>query len=158
MNGRQQIAAYKARLDAVFERGSESGRVSDLETSADFAKYLCVLVSGYLEKSIAEILLQHTRRNGSPTLQRFVESNIRNFTNVKCEKLKMLLGSFNPVWRDSCDALLVDETKDALDSLVANRHLIAHGGSVGITYNRVETYYHHVQIVISKIVDLCDPL
>lgn len=157
MNGRSKVAQHKARVDATFER-AKGINASDLELRADMAKYLCVMVSGFLERAVSEMLLEHARKNGSPTLQKFVEDSTRSFTNANCEKLKKILGSFEAMWRSSIELLLVDEVKDAIDSLVANRHVIAHGGSLGITYSRVLEYYKHVQAVVDKVTDLCDPI
>jgi len=157
MDGRQQIAQHRSRIDAVFSRAKQLEYTADPETRADFAKHLCVLVSGYLERAVAEMLMEHSRKNGAPSLQLFVESNTRNFTNANCEKLKKLLGNFSPDWRTRLERVLVDEVKDAVDSLVANRHIIAHGGSVGITYIRVLSYYKHVQVVVNLICNICDP-
>jgi hypothetical protein len=157
VNGRQQIAEHRARIDAAFGRANALQSAADPETNADFAKYLCVLVSGFLERAVSESVQEHARKRSAPTLQRFVENNTWGFTNVKCEKLKNLLGSFDPNWRLQLDALLVDEVKDAIDSLVANRHLITHGGSVGLTYVRVKEYYKHVREVVEVVLNLCDP-
>ena len=113
------------------------------------------MVSGFLERSISEMLLEHARNNGAPTLQQFVESNTRNFTNANCERIKVILSNFDAAWRSDLEAYLVDEVSDAINSLIANRHLIAHGGSVGLTYSRVFEYYRVVQKVVAKVSDLC---
>jgi hypothetical protein len=52
---------------------------------------------------------------------------------------------------------LVDERKDAVDSVVSLRNSIAHGQSVGITYIRVLRYYEQIQKVIDHVADLCVP-
>jgi hypothetical protein len=157
MTGRSEVSRLKARLDATFERGRLIGTHADLETQADFARYLCVLVSGYLEKSLSELIQEHSRQHGGPTLQRFVEKSTRRFTNTNCQKLKDLLGSFNADWRSKLDAVLIDELKDAIDSVISLRHLIAHGGSAGVTLSRVREYYLQIQVVVDEISDLCAP-
>ncbi len=154
MMGRPEVSRLKNRLDATFDRGKS---LLDIETQADFARYLCVLVSGYLEKSVAELVLEHARRSGGPTLQRYVESRTRRFANANCQRLKELLGSFNPDWSARLELVLVDQFKDAVDSLVALRHAIAHGESAGITFRRVADYYASVQLVVDEIADLCVP-
>jgi hypothetical protein len=125
-----------------------------LEIQSDFARYLCVLVSGYLEKAISELLLEHARKNGSPTLQRFVDKKTRRFANANWEKLLILLGTFDPEWRRNLDSL-ASEHKDAVDSVVRLRNIIAHGGMVGVTYQRIAEYYVKVQHVVERIAVLC---
>ncbi len=44
----------------------------NLELWADYARYLCILVSGYIETSISYIIREHARRNGSLTLQKYI--------------------------------------------------------------------------------------
>src|SRR5262249_46781919 len=109
MTGRAEVTRLKQRLDATFQRVAGIG--SDLELQSDFARYLCVLVSGYLERAVAELVLEHARRSGNPWLQRFVELNTRRFTNANAERLQNLLGSFDPDWRQTLESFLVDELK-----------------------------------------------
>lgn len=157
MTGRPEVSRLKARLDATFARGMAITAHADLETQADFARYLCILVSGYLEKALTELVQEHSRRHGGPTLQRFIEKSTRKFTNANSQKLKDLLGSFNADWRSRLDVVLVDEFKDAVDSVLSLRHLIAHGGSAGVTLSRVAEYYLRIQLVVDEIADLCAP-
>ena len=49
----------KKRLDATFERYRRLDPSVDLEVQSDFARYLCVLVAGYLETAVAELVLEH---------------------------------------------------------------------------------------------------
>lgn len=155
MTGRAEVARLKQRLDATFQRVKGAG--SDLELQSDFARYLCVLVSGYLEKAVAELLLEHARRAGGPTLQRFVELRTGRFANANAQRLQELLGTFDRDWQVSMNSFLVDELKDAVDSSVNLRNSIAHGESVGVTYQRISDYYVRVQKVIDRIADLCAP-
>ena len=158
MTGRAEVSRLQAQLNATFERGKRLAAVgADLETQSDFARYLCVLVSGFLERAVTELILEHSRRYGGPTLQRFVEANTRKFANANCKKLKDTLGTFSPDWRTKLDTILVDESKDAIDSVIGLRHLIAHGGSGGITYHRISEYYKRIQLVVDEIAHLCAP-
>lgn len=155
MNGCIEVARLKQRLDATFQRVANLN--FDLELQSDFSRYLCVLVSGYLEKAVTELILEHARRSGAPSLQRFVEANTRKFTNAKTKKLQDMFRSFDPDWGKELDIFIVDDLKDAVDSVVSLRHQIAHGVSVGVTYHRILEYYKRVQKVIQKIADLCVP-
>lgn len=156
MNGRAEVSRLKQRLDATFKRVANIG--GDLELQSDFARYLCVLVSGYLETAVTELVLEHARRAGGPSLQRFVDLRTRRFANANAQRLQDLLGSFDSDWRVALETLLVDEFKDAVDSIVDLKNTIAHGGSVGVTYQRVSDYYARVQRVVEQIADLCAPI
>jgi hypothetical protein len=155
MTGRAEVSRLKQRLDSTFERVKNG--TSDLELQSDFARYLCVLVSGYLEKAAIELVLEHARNAGAPTVQRFVEKRTAHFTNSNTQRLIDLLGSFDPNWQATLQAYVVDDLKDAVDSVVGLRNRIAHGESVGLTYQRVSDYYSRVQKVIDQIADICAP-
>ena len=85
MSGLQEVSSMRQRLDATFERVGTIDS-NTLELQSDFAKYLCVLVSGYIERAIVEIVQEHARRNGSLTLQKFVEARTRRSTNLDPKK------------------------------------------------------------------------
>ncbi len=155
MIGRAAIHSHRQRIEAAFERSKLAS--DDPELLADHAKYLCVLVSGFIEKSLAEIALEHARRAGSPSLQRFIERNTARFTNANSEKVLQFLGSFDPDWRRNVESVLVEQYKDAFDSVVNLRHQIAHGYSVGLTYARIKEYYNAIREVVDYLQDLCIP-
>ncbi len=71
MTGRAEVHRLKQVLDDTFKRAAKVG--GDPELQSDFARYLCVLVSGFFEKAIAELILEHSRRHASPAIQRFVD-------------------------------------------------------------------------------------
>jgi hypothetical protein len=112
-------------------------------------------VSGYLEKSVAELMIEHARKNGATTLQRFVEYRTRQFANANSQRLADLVGSFHSEWRRGLEVFLVDDVKDAVDSVVNLRNTIAHGGTVGVTYRRVLGYYELVKKVVAHVAQLC---
>lgn len=153
MNGAAEVARLKQRLDATFSRVSSVS--DDPEVQSDFAKYLCVLVSGYLENAVRELVQEHARQQSSPSVQKFVESSTRRFTNANCEKLKQLLGRFDTDWVAQLEISLIDEREEAVNSIVALKNSIAHGRSVGITFVRVKEYYENIQTVVQEIEQLC---
>lgn len=155
MTGRAAIHGHQQRIDAVFARAAALH--NDPELLADHAKYLCVLVSGFIEKSLSEVVLEHARRVGAPSLQRFVEANTGRFTNANSERVLQLLATFDPEWRREIEGVLVDEYKDAFDSVVSLRHRIAHGSSVGVTFVRMKDYFAAIVEVIEKIQRTCIP-
>jgi hypothetical protein len=155
MTGRHAIASHQQRIETVFSRAG--GLNADPELLADFSKYLCILVAGFIEKSFSEIALEHARRCGAPSLQNFVERNTSKFTNANASKIVQFLGAFDSDWRSRIENYLVDEKKDAVDSIYGLRNNIAHGVSVGITYARMKDYYAEVKSLIVFAQDLCIP-
>ncbi len=154
MNGLQEVSRMKQRLDDTFER-IKTIDPGSLELQKDFARYLCVLVSGYVERAIAQIVQEHARRNGSPTLQKFVEAKTNRFTNAKTGKIMNFLGSFDKDWHQEIERYLAEGSGEAIDSVVSNRHQIAHGGDSQITYSQIRDYYTRAQELVNRVERLC---
>lgn len=154
MSGRLAVHRHEARLNSVFQRAAT---VADVEIQADLAKHLCVLVSGYLETSIYEMLRYYTGRRSSEQVLAYVDSQLQWFMNAKTGKILDLFGSFDADWRKRLETFLVDERKAAIDSTVDLRNQIAHGEWTGISLVRVSSYYATIKLVVREIEDICDP-
>jgi hypothetical protein len=132
----------------VFESSRE---IDDDEIKSHYSRYLCVLVSGYLEESIKIIIRIYAGKRAHPNISNYVNVSTSNLTNLKSEKLGVFLSSFNSEWREKFETMLTDEEKDAIDSVVANRHQIAHGQNVGVSYVRVNEWYKNIKVVVEKV-------
>ena len=140
------VSSHAARVEAVFSRAE---KVDDLQTQADLARYLCVLVSGFLERATAHTYGAYAHGKAHPRVARYLEGRLDGFANANAEKLCQLAGAFDGAWREDLADYLQGERKDAIDSVVANRHQIAHGQDVGITYQRIKTYFAHVKDAVA---------
>lgn len=154
MNGRAEVSRLRKRLDATFGRIPSS---IDLELQADYAKYLCVLVSGFFENAIVALVLDYVERRSSPGVMAFVERQLERWTNPNAEKIANLFGAFHIDWRVSLMGYLIDERRDSVNSLVALRHQIAHGGSVGTSLSQIKAHYKTIIEVVDFLADLVDP-
>lgn len=155
MTGRAEVARLKMRLDSTFDR---AGTISaEPELQSDFARYLCVLVSGFFENAIIALVLDFAERRSAPEVASYVEKQLDQWTNPNTEKICTLLGAFDPDWRKQAETYLVDEKKEGINSLVKLRHKIAHGESVGTTLSQVRAYYGTVIKVVDFIADLVEP-
>lgn len=152
--GRLEVERLKRRLDETFTRYSQLP--SNTEVQSDYARYLCVLVAGYVEQAVQELTLERCRRQASPSVQRYASAQLRRLQNMNAEKLSQTLASFDPQLRSDVESAFRPEL-DALSTLVANRHAIAHGGSVGISYVRVKEAYDLIQTLIDWLVGEFDP-
>lgn len=131
------VPAHRARLDAAFERAEE---IEDLRLQADLARFLCVLVAGYLEQAARHILGDFAVRKAHPQVARYAEKRLGYFTNATSRKLCELVGDFDAEARQRLESFVEGERKDAIDSIIANRHHIAHGRDVGLTLIRIKAY------------------
>jgi RiboL-PSP-HEPN len=156
VSGRSEVASLKARLDATFARINRIG-VDEFEVRADFARYLCVLVCGYLQRAVVELLLHYATTHADESVTRYVSWRLKGFQNPSVARIKETVGAFDKTWRPDLDQFIVDERLDAIGSVLAQRHLIAHGGPSDITYARMAEYYKHIQEVVEHLTDLIVP-
>lgn len=156
MVGRAEVERRRAVLEATLTRARSTNL--DSETQSDLARYLCVLVSGFVEKAVAELLVAYSSASGSPALQSYVRNSLGRLKNVNRNRLLDLMGAFDPTWRSDYEAFLVDERQAALDSVVALRNDIAHGGGAGITLARLAGYWDAVQQIVDHLENKLDPL
>lgn len=157
MNGRAEVSRLQKRLDATLTRAPHP--TTDVEFQSDFAKYFCVLVLGFFENAIVALVLDFAQKRSAQEVSLYVERELDYWTNPNCEKIIQLLGGFKPSWREAMDKYLADDKrKSAVNSLVALRHKIAHGESVGTSLHQVKEYYKIVLEVLKYIADLLDPV
>lgn len=156
MTGRAQVQSERRRLDETFKRAT--GVKGDAELSSDFARHLCVLISGFLEQAIIELLLEYVRIRCPVEIQRHVGHRLRRFTSPKANNIIDLFGTFDLGWQANLKMYLVNEYKDAVDGVVNLRHSIAHGRNTGVTMSSAQSYYDRVKSVVDHLADLCLPI
>jgi len=145
--------AEKQRLDRAFKLAEKLAY--DDEMLAHWARYLTVLTSGLIESCVREILSDFIEKRAAPPVVAYARHHVQALSNLNEEKLKTLLGIFSPAWREAFEVAVTDEQKAAIDSIIANRHNIAHGREVGITLARVRSYYASVVQVMEWISSAC---
>ena len=147
----QEISSNKQRLDNLFKKITST----DTDLQSHWARYLCILVSGFLETSVRIIYREYAKSKATPQVANFVEGKLEDFQNPKMEKILQLTGLFSKEWADELRLKTKDELKDAVDSIANNRNQIAHGGSVGISYSQIKSYYDRAIEVIELIENQC---
>ena len=148
-----KLHSEKQRLDNLFAQVDSLSLAE--EQLSHWARYLCVLVSGFVENAIRVMITEYTRERSHPYVSSYVAKQIRRITNLNETKIVHLLGTFSTDWRQTLEAKITDQQKDAIDSVVANRHNIVHGRSVGITLVRMKEYYKRVIEVVDLIETEC---
>src|SRR5437868_11143105 len=89
------IHRQKQQLDELFKAASN---LSDIEMQSHLSRYLCVLVSGFLENTVELCLSEYSRRGTNVAVANFVSVKLRGFQNPKMSAILELLGSFNSDW------------------------------------------------------------
>jgi hypothetical protein len=128
------------------------GKIKDIDDDylrSHVANYACVLLSGLLESAVREIVSACSERTSAPRMSNFVKSRMEAFRNPDTEKISGLLSSFDKGIADRLETFWDEEIKDAIGSIVGNRHLIAHGRDTTVTLSRVSEWHGCAQKLIA---------
>ncbi len=152
--GRAEVARRKQRLVALFTAIDGAGLGPEL--TAHYSRYLCVLVSGYAEQSVKELVTQYCRSKANEPIQRYVGKQLGRLRNIDLEKLKQLIESFRVEWWTGLESKRGDELL-AFGSVATVRNAISHGAETGITMATVRQYFEQISVVLDDLCDLFDP-
>lgn len=150
---------YRTRIKALIATPptSADGLGSEAEVQAHWAKYTCVLISGFIEQAIKEVCLEHASA-ASPRVRKYVEGTWPNSKNMKCDAISEILGHFDPAWQTSFDSWLGEkERKKEINEIISWRNNIAHGkesNTNNVTLGSVKTKMN----VACELVDFLESL
>jgi len=150
----KDVAALVARLDALFDRISLLP--FDPEMQSHWAKYLCVLTSGFIEESVRVICLQYCRKHTNNEVYKYVAGKLGRLQNLSMERIIQLAGEVDNAWAEQVRAKCIGEPKAAVDSIRANRNHIAHGADVGLGFAGMKDYYRGAKRVIEALAAVCE--
>ena len=138
-----------AGIAGVFSRAHNFGQTPDVQ--ADYARYLCVLVTGYLEQTVVQIIVDYVDALGNQRLGRYVAKTLKRPGSMKVDRILDLVASFSDDWRSHLEDKLTLRHRDAIGSLYASRNRIAHGEDVDLTYRQVYEYYQRALEVVRLV-------
>ena len=151
------VLAYVRFLDQVFAYADTvDAFLNDEELLAHWAKYICILVSGFLEVALREILGQYVDAQCSdPNVANFVRKVLDGASNPNVDKLLRVTGQFSVEWKAQLRARLTEEQAAAMNNVITNRHAIAHGRDCDLTYARIKIDYTHVLAAVEHLESVC---
>ncbi len=148
----KDVVRLDQRLSALFDKAQ--GFASDPELQSHWAKYLCVLTSGFLEQSIRILYREYCAKRAAKQVARYVSVSLSGFRNPKMGKILQLTRRFDKDWARQLESKCAGAVKDSIDSVMDNRHKIAHGESVVIGLVGMREYYRHARKVLDYIEEI----
>jgi HEPN superfamily RiboL-PSP-like protein len=145
--GASEVNRLRSSLKDAFSR-ARSLRNDDAEIQSDLARYLCVLVSGFVEIAVAELAIEHCRSRSATSVLSYASAQLDRLQNVKAQKLVQIVGSFEKRWSTELSNFMEGGRKDALDSVVNLRNKIAHGESVSLSLGRMIQYFEKIDEIV----------
>lgn len=125
--------------------------IDDEETKSLLLKLFCVRTAGLLEVFLKTRISEYSKGKVPKEINRFMTSKFKDITNLKSSKLEDVLTSFSVEWSDKFTDYLKEheQEKTALDSIIAQRHNIAHGQQSSIGEVSMNQYYEGVKHVVT---------
>ena len=145
--------AYRDRLDSLFRHIPTLA--DDPYLQSNLVKFACVLVCGYIEVSLRDILQEYTRTRASVEVGKYVSRQLERTRNPKMEIILQLVGAFSQDWDNNIRDQTRGRLKDHVDSLINDRNQIAHGKDVGLSFIQLQEYYQSALSVIALIERQC---
>ena len=152
------IHAERAKLERVITIGKPIGN-SSLELLGHWGRYACVVCSGYIEFSLRDAIGRHVRNKATPEVLRYISRKLEGLQNPNAQKFVETLYLFSENWGRQMEVFFKDNPacKAAIDSIMRNRHLIAHGRVCTISLNQVEGYYKSAECAIDFVCQILGP-
>ncbi|MCP1232034.1 MAE_28990/MAE_18760 family HEPN-like nuclease [Acetobacter indonesiensis] len=142
---------YRARLEVLARKTP-----LDPEEQADWAKYLSVLISGYIEQSLKEILLEFVSRHETSRLEKYISDTWPDSRNMRISNIESILKCFDSGWSIEFSSWInsKENYKSEINSLISSRNDIAHGKEANTTNVTLRSMRSRLRIsleIIEKI-------
>lgn len=138
----QELSRQIQRLNDLIKKTNDACG-DNLELRADWARYICILSAGLIENSLKAIYTDYANKAASGPIASFVGKALTKILNPKFEKFSDIAATFKKDWKEELETYAsIDGRADALNSIMNNRHLIAHGKShqSNISLIQIKTY------------------
>lgn len=152
MGAVREIERHRRQLNSAFDRVSGLALMTNREElESDYARYLCVLISGFAERSVVELILAYSEGKAATPLRSYLSASLQRQTNLDKEKLCRLVGSLDAQWGTRIEEFVKDERQAALNSIVGLRNNIAHGGTASPSLRQIQKYWTSIQEIIGEL-------
>lgn len=139
----------KSAIELVREE-TRSRQLSQMDGER-YAQLTTIWVSGYLEASCREMLLEYSKKRADPAVVRYVSWNLERLPSPKVDNIAAVVGRFDQEAARTLRRYSKGEIKDSVDGIVESRHAVAHGRSADITLENVFHHYDNVTKLTRKM-------
>jgi hypothetical protein len=151
----RELSRQQQRLDSLFKRIKDATG-DDVEMQSHWAKYLCVLCAGFIENAIKEIYGDFVKGAASTPVANYSIKTLSRIQNPQTTKFIETARAFKSNWADELEAFVAEDgRKDATDSIMSNRHNIAHGKDSGVSIVRMKEWYKKSVEVLEYLETQC---
>lgn len=147
------LADVDSAIDACRKHLLSSG-ARGTEIEAFLTVYLLIRICGAYEKEIEGLVVARAKRSKDVEVALFVENTMKDYHGLKVSDVKgKLLAKFGSTFVALFEEFLSQEQEAAqlYQNIVLNRHSIAHGKSINITFDELILSYPKSKKVVEKI-------
>ena len=130
--------------------------VDDEEIKSKLTQLFCVRTSGLLEIFIKTRISEYSKGKVPKEINRFLTAKFKDITSLKTSKLHDVLDAFSREWAEQFSTYIEEneQIKTSIDSIIAQRHNIAHGQPSNIGTASMNQYYEDVKKVVTYLDDV----
>lgn len=143
---RSQLDNQEKKLDDLLK---SIGNLQDDELKAHMSKYFCIRISGYLENVVKTLVSNYSDKSCPAPISNYIRQDLKNITNLSRGKLERVLKKFSDNWKEHFLEKISDKQIESLNSIIANRNVIAHGQDGNISHKVVGDYYSDLKEVVA---------
>jgi len=150
--GFQVLHRERDRIKRVLSLG-KGIPLDDSERVGHWGRYACIACAGYVEVALRLVIQAYVHKKATSQIHAYVVRDLESVQNPKAEKFVAILRCFSDSWATDMESFFTSnqQVKDAIDSLMANRHLIAHGRPCSISLARVSEYLEQAEKAITFV-------
>ena len=144
-------------IDAVFARADRISHIKEAwmeEVLADYARYLCILVMGFLERSVERVFQDYVDSLGDPRVSSYVEEKFQYERFMRVADIREIAKEFDQDWENRLNSKMTDKHKAAIGNLHSQRKNIAHGRDSDLTYRQVYDAYNLIKETVGFLEEI----
>lgn len=152
-----ELVRQIASLKTILRSAGHDSSTKSLEMMSHWAKYACIIEAGLVENIVRNIYGVVASKQSSPRVANYAKSQLESVQNPKTDRLVKIAGSFDKKWGKDLEGFLAQNFRqDAINAVMSNRHLIAHGRNCNITVAQVSLYLKKIEEVADFIEQQCE--
>ncbi len=120
----------RQRIEELVNFLKSSDKKSNIgaEIESHLTKHVCILISGHIEQSLKEIILEYADIESPPWVLRYIDKSWARSRNMKSAVIIGILNSFNDDWGTLFDKwIMANDRKKELNEAIEWRNTISHG-------------------------------
>lgn len=152
-----ELVRQYASLRSLIRQVGHDPTTRALEMQSHWARYVCVLSAGFVENIVRHSYGAFVRKNSySEQVIRYASKQLDEVQNPKAERLVKIARTFDPQWGQDLEIFVGQNYRgESVNSIMSNRHLIAHGRNSNITVGQVSQYLTKIEEIADFIEAQC---